>query len=294
MRKSLAALLACCSLNVMAFDGARFSDHRDDTLFDFDVCFISETHRDWNFRSGEVKKALAKGKRVCSISIPQPTVSTAESRYIRNRVSEYLKRINPDRIYLPRIHEDYIKRLVGDKDIPAKYVFVEPPDTEMAKLLANILRDFNMDAMKLWILYDPTTVEDKRAWLKVLKPFKPTIVNVKTKNSLRRYLRKINKSREAGVIVNLMSSVEDAEYSRYMRYEEIKYELQTQNRLHLTVGVEETRNYNEAIVFDYDDVDSKVRAFVNKDEFDRVRLKSLYLNSNWQYLGGFLGGRGTN
>lgn len=294
MRKSLAALFACCSLNVMAFNGAHFSDHQEDTLFDFDVCFISETHRDWNFRSGEVKKALAQGKRVCSISVPQPTVSTAESRYIRNRVSEYLKKINPDKIYLPRIHEDYIRKLVGDEPIPAKYIFVEPPDREMAKLLANILRDFNMDSMKLWILYDPTTVEDKRAWLEVLKPFKPTIVNVKTKNSLRRYLRKINKSREAGVIVNLMSSVEDAEYSRYMKYEEIKYELQTQNRLHLTVGVEETRNYNEAIVFDYDDVDSKVRAFVNKDEFERVRLKSLYLNSNWQYLGGFLGGRGTN
>lgn len=290
----MCALLASCSLSATAFDGARFSDHQDDTIFDFDVCFISETHRDWNFRSGEVKKSLAQGKRVCSISIPQPTVSTAESRYIRNRVSEYLKRIDPDQIYLPRIHENYIKRLVEEGDIPTKYIFVDPPDTGMARLLANIIREFNMDSMKLWILYDPTTVEDKRSWLKVLKPLKPTLVNVKTKNSLRRYLRKINKSREAGVIVNLMSSVEDAEYSKYMRYEEIKYELQTQNRLHLTVGVEETRNYNEAIVFDYDDVDSEVRAFVNKDEFNRVHLKSLYLNSNWQYLGGFLGGRGTN
>lgn len=290
----MSIITICTALKVYAIDEAQFSKHRDNTLLDFDVCFISETHRDWNFRSGEVKKALSEGKRVCSISVPHPIVSTAESRYVRNRASEYLAKINPDQIYLPRIHEEYIKQLVGDKDIPAKYVFVDPPDSEMARLLSDILKDFNMDSINIWILYDPTTVEDKRIWLNVLKPLKPTAVNVTTRNALRRYLRKINKNREAGVIVNLMSSVEDAEYSRYMKYEDIKYELQTQNRLHLTVGVEETRNHNEAIVFDFDDVDSEVRAFVNKDEFSRVHLKSLYLNNNWQYLGGFLGGRGPN
>lgn len=290
MRKLLLAFLLCSSF--VSAEETQSISQEDENLFHFDVCFISETHRDWNFRSGEVKEALENGKRVCSISVPQSPDHTL-SQYVRNRVITYINKINPDVIYLPRVHEEYVKRF-GKGELSDRFIYVEPPDKEMSKLLTKILRDFQMDTAKVWILYDHSMNEDKRIWVKNLKAFKVQVVNVKTKNSLRKYLRKINKTQERGVIINLMSSVEDAEYSRYMTYEEIKHELQTQNRMHLTVGVEETRIYNEALVFDYDDVDSKVGAFVNKSEFDRIHSKDLYLGSSWQNLGGFLGGRGTN
>lgn len=290
MKKVILALLLAVSPVSNAFIVTEGSSSKGEADFNFDVCFVSETHRDWNFRSGEIKRAIESGQRVCSISMPQSPDNSVEAKYVRNRVASYISRIDPTKIYLPRIHEEYVKRHVRS-DMTDRFIFVEPPDREMATRLVDIIKDFQLDSSKVWILYDQSTYEDKKIWTKHLKPLKTTVVKVRSKNSLRKYLRKINNSREAGVIINLMSSVEDAEYSRYMTYEEIKYELLTQNRLHLTVGVEETQIYNEAIVFDYDEVDTEVDAYINKEEFHRVRLSPLYLNSSWQYLGGFLGVR---
>ncbi len=290
MKFMLPSILAL-SISAYADEDRSYMARNEIVPIKFDVCFISETHRDWNFRSGDIKKAIDSGKRVCSISMPQYPVDTRESQFVRNIVSRYVKLIDPEIIYIPRIHEKYVTQRKGGGGVQRdRVVYVDAPDDDMARRLVEVLTGFGMEHAKIWILYDPSTIGDKKVWTKHLKPMKGTPILVKTKNDLRRQMRKLSRQKEMGVIINLMSSVEDTEYSRYLDYEELKHEVITQNAKHLTVGIEETRINNEAIVFNHDTVDSKVRAFINKREFSRLNAEYLYLNNNWQYLGGFLSG----
>lgn len=174
-------------------------------------------------------------------------------------------------------------------ELEHRFVHVEDSIKVMSELFTRLVRDFSSPISNVYILHTASSQRDAIQWNNLLKAQKFNVKSYQV-TTLKSYQTRLSAMRRepVGIIINLVNAVRDVEYGRDLYYTQLKQELDRGNKRHLTVGVEQTLFNNEAIVFVYNQRDSRADVLLNKRKFNQIGMRRLYLDNSWEHIGGFL------